>query len=115
MDADTFINYGDSRRIRMDDGASLDEITRDDQPSADHGSPCIVGVTTTVTTYPTTAQRFYAITVQAILGTETEGGAGTVTARSGRIYALNLGSSIPPNGTKVVCDFVPYRWVFRYD
>jgi len=77
------------------------------------GSRSLLVKTKTVTTYPTAAGRFYACEIQGLLGTESEGSTGTLTA--GRtIYAYNLGASIPPTGTPVLLTEIPYRWVFRY-
>jgi hypothetical protein len=104
----------DAQRLRIDDALARDEATRDAPPRA-AGSRSVVATTTTVTTYPTAAARFYAVTPQAVLGAETEGGSGSVSALSGTFYALNLGGTVPPNGTQVLCTFVEYRWVFRYD
>jgi hypothetical protein len=80
--------------------ATLDRIGSDGM----FGSAAIVGVTTTVTTYPTAA------------GTEGEGDDGSPTPDTKTtLYALNTGSQIPPAGTPIVCHAVGGRWVFRYD
>lgn len=104
----------DARRLRLADDASRTEASRA-APRNAPGSPAFVGKTTTVTTYPTVAGRFYAIVPQGVSGTQTEGSAGSFSARSSIVYALNLGNAIPPSGTSVVCTFVSHRWVFRYD
>ncbi len=73
-------------------------------------------ITTTVTTYPTSAGVFYACNPELIYGNETEGATPTFTADGSTIvYALNLGTSIPPNGTILVIHSVGGRWVFRFD
>lgn len=109
--------YGDdARRTFHRDQDLLDLAARgdNDAPSA---SPSLLAATTTVTTYPTTAGRFFACDVQDLLGAETEGSVGSVTAASPtrRVLALNLGTAVPPIGTNVILVFVPHRWVFRYD
>ena len=81
-----------------------------------YASPALVGVTTTVTTYPTSAGAYYAVNPGLITAAETEGTAGSVSADTGTvIYALNVGTSVPPNGTSIVVHGVGNRWVFRYD
>jgi hypothetical protein len=92
--------------------ATLDRIGSDGM----FGSAAIVGVTTTVTTYPTAAGAFYAVNPATITGTEGEGDAGSPTPDTKTtLYALNTGSQIPPAGTPIVCHAVGGRWVFRYD
>jgi hypothetical protein len=82
----------------------------------DFGSAALCVITTTVATYPTTAATFYGCNPEVITGTETEGGAATFTADTATvIYALNVGSAIPPSGTKLVCHAVGGRWIFRFD
>ena len=83
-------------------------------PSA---SPTLLAATTTVTTYPTSATAYYACNVQDLLGAETEGAAGVLSAASPtrRVMAYNLGTAIPTVGTLVVLTFVGNRWVFRFD
>jgi hypothetical protein len=104
----------ESRRLRVVDQERLDEATRED-PGDVGGSAVVVCKTTTVSVYPTTAAAFYAVTPQTVIGTETEGGGGTIAADAGTFYALNLGSTVPPPGTNVIVTHVGHRWVFRYD
>lgn len=104
----------DARRLRINDAASLDS-TSQEPPRNAAGSPVFVGTTTTVTTYPTSAGKFFAVTPTAVLGTESEGSSASFTTRSSTVFAYNLGTAIPASGTTVVCTFVPNRWVFRYD
>ena len=100
------------RLLRRQDEAD-DDATRD-RGAAGAGSPVILGKTTTVGTYPTTAGRYYWITPNDVTGAETEGGTGTLTGLSGRFLALNIGSAIPPSGTAVLCTWIGNRWVFNY-
>ena len=84
--------------------------------AAPFGSAAMCAVTTTVTTYPTSAGAFYACNPELLYGAETEGGAPTFTADTATVlYAFNLGSAIPPNGTKIVIHAAGGRWAFRYD
>jgi hypothetical protein len=79
------------------------------------GAPAMLALTTTLSTYPTAAQSYFACLPLTLLGTEVEGGPGTVTPGSATFFALNIGSTIPPAGTQVFTTFVGNRWVFRYD
>jgi hypothetical protein len=84
--------------------------------SGGEGSLAQLLTTITVTTYPTAAGAFYAGNPTYVNGTETEGGIAGYSSDSTRvIYAYNLGTKIPPEGTLVVAHGVGGRWVFRYD
>ncbi|MHC5537748.1 hypothetical protein ACYOEI_05890 [Singulisphaera rosea] len=107
------MSYTEAARLRIDDQSQVDQATRSDQP-APEDSPFVVCVTSHKTTYPTTAQVFYWVVPQAVLGTETEGGAASFSNDGGGFFAANLGDSVPPEGTKVECQRVPHRWIFRY-
>ncbi len=80
------------------------------------GSTALLVTTTTVSTYPSTAGSFYASNPTEIDGGEVEGGAATYTADTTQVvYALNVGTQVPPVGTRVVVHAVAGRWVFRFD
>ena len=80
------------------------------------GSGAAIVVTTTETTYPTTANVMYAVVEQIVTGSEAEGATPTVGSAGGSLfYALNVGTMVPPVGTKLVVHQVGNRWVFRYD
>jgi hypothetical protein len=81
----------------------------------DGGSVSFLGQTTTITTYPTTAGLYYAVTPLSVGGSEAEGSTATFTSESGTVMAYNVGSTVPPNGTKVLVSGVGGRWVFRWD
>jgi|SRR5579883_2593601 len=104
----------EATRLRIRDFGLLDELTRCD-PQVASGSPCLVARTTTLTTYPSTAQVFYACEPLTVLGAEVEGGLGVVSVMPGTFFALNLGGTVPPVGTEVLVSFTGNRWVFRYD
>jgi hypothetical protein len=75
----------------------------------------IVLVTIQETTYPVTAQVFYACRVVNVTGDEAEGASVTLGVAGTKIvYAANCGSGIPPLGTEVVASLVDGRWVFSY-
>jgi hypothetical protein len=105
---------GEVRLLRQRLSDLEEEIERLES-AASEGEACLVGVTVSQGSYPTVAGRFYALTVQAVTGTETEGSAHTLTAVSDTIMAANLGTAVPTAGTAVPVDRVPHRWVFRYD
>lgn len=103
----------ESMRLRLDDEALAAEQTRTAQPGG-QCCPCLIVETATQTTYPTAAGKFFHCKIVSVLGTETEGASATYGVSTNTIKVYNLGSSIPPSGTKVLAFFVPYRWVFRY-
>jgi hypothetical protein len=85
-------------------------------PIAEDGSVAILAQTTVITSYPTVAGAFYACTPLMVDGQETEGATANFTAYGDRtIYALNLGKTIPPAGTKVIAHACGGRWTFRFD
>lgn len=104
----------EAERLRDDDNEWDDDSTREPHESSP-GAACLVGTTTALASYPTAAQAFYACKPNLITGTETEGAAGTLTPGTKTFLALNLGKTVPPSGTTVICTFVENRWVFRYD
>ncbi len=75
----------------------------------------IVGITTEVDTYPTTAGRYYALLPVRITGQVGEGIEPTLTAGTKPFLALNLGSEIPPEDTYVIASNGSGRFTFRYD
>jgi hypothetical protein len=85
-------------------------------PFATDGSAALLLTTTTMATYPTTAESFFATNPTEIDGSEVEGGAASYTPDTTQfVYALNVGTMVPPVGTRVVASAVGGRWVFRYD
>lgn len=101
-------------RLRRRDDDAEDDVSQA-SPSAAGGSLSVLGTTSVAASYPTIAGRFYVITINQILGTESEGATATFANQPGTIAAYNLGSAVPPLGTTVICTYVPHRWVFRYD
>jgi hypothetical protein len=80
------------------------------------GSAAMCVITTTVSSYPASAAEFYACNPELLTGSEAEGATPTFTADTATVvYALNLGTAIPPNGTKLVIHATGGRWCFRYD
>jgi hypothetical protein len=105
--------YDEAVRLRRSDAADRDELSRAEQagPQPGFGEVC---TTTHVGTYPTTAGAWYYVIPKAISGTETEGGSASSNAGTSKYLAWNIGASIPPEGTNVFVEHVPYRAVFRY-
>lgn len=104
----------EAMRLRIRDTSVIDGLSRMGQgPSL--GMPCLVASTKKISTYPTSAQSFYACSSLTVLGLEFEGGAGSLTSGNSTFFALNLGSAVPPLGANIVATFVDNRWVFRYD
>ena len=83
-------------------------------------NPIAVGVTTAVSSYPTTINANFALQPQTVWGTQSEGASATF-ATSGLggtypvVYAYNLGTVLPGPGTQVIYRWTGTRWVFRYD
>lgn len=108
------LDSDDATRLFTREVALTDDVKRrDSDPTL--GLPSVLAGTTTLKTYPTAAQSYYACRPLMVLGAEVEGGPGDVTASSSTFFALNLGSAVPPAGSQVVATRVDDRWVFRYD
>lgn len=107
----------DETRVLRDRLASLGDAFDNAQGGGEaYGSSAMLAQTTTVTTYPTVAAAMYAVVPCDADGVESEGNAVAYVPRTGSIaYAVNLGTTIPPSGTRVVCHAVGGRWAFRYD
>jgi hypothetical protein len=85
-------------------------------PFTTDGSSALLLTTTTIGTYPSTAGAFFASNPTEIDGSEVEGGAASYTADGTQVVcALNVGTMIPPVGTRVVASSIGGKWVFRYD
>jgi hypothetical protein len=104
----------ESRTLRSRHSTLVDRLdaSKEEPPAA---SRSMVVRTTTKTTYPTTANVYYACLPVDVGGIEDEGQSGTLSAGTGFIYALNLGSTIPASGKDLVVESVGGRWCFRYD
>ena len=103
-------------RIERSRTAALGDALGQLDTNESHCSAASVLLTFTETTYPTTAATTYATHPVTILGDDTEGAAATLTADTAvTIYALNLGSTVPPSGTYVLGHQAGGRWGFRWD
>jgi len=104
--------YDDARIMRERHSDLVADERAGDVPDS---SSVVLGQTYTAGTYPTAAQRSYAMRLVEISGTETEGSTPTLTALTGTTFqAINLGASIPASGTNVLCFQTRGFWVFRY-
>jgi hypothetical protein len=103
-------------RILRDRLAKIDDALDVSTPDESFASAALVAITTTVATYPTSAGEFFACHPSLLAGAETEGATPTFADDANTVvYALNLGSAIPPSGTRIVCHSVGGRWAFRFD
>ena len=107
-------DFEDATRLRMgDDARRSTESRRAD--SAGGGSVSVLAVTKTLTSYPTSAGKFFACETRAILGTESEGASGAGTNLGDTFFAyLPVGAPIPASGSEVTCSRVAYRWVIDF-
>lgn len=104
----------DARRFQIRESALAEDVKRTlIDPFL--GTSSLLVRTTTVRTYPTVAQSYFACQPLILLGKEIEGGGGATTPSISTFYAFNLGSTVPAVGTQLVVTFVGNRWVFRYD
>jgi hypothetical protein len=108
------LNSDDAKRLFTREVALTDEVKRSDSDPT-LGLITLLASTTTLSRYPTSANCYFACQPLTLLGAEVEGGAGLTSATSAPFFALNIGSTVPPNGTQVVATRVDNRWVFRYD
>ncbi|HEV3122733.1 MAG TPA: hypothetical protein VGY53_12555 [Isosphaeraceae bacterium] len=99
-------------RDRLSDLAGALDRAHESQPEC---ALALVAVTFQESSYPTQAKSLFACKIQLVSGQETEGAAGVLTATTATIYAYNLGSAIPPQGTAILATQVGDRWTFRYD
>jgi hypothetical protein len=105
-----------STRIERERQLDLERVVDQIPTGDDGGSAARLVTTTTITTYPTSAAEFYACNPTEIDGNGTEGGSVSYTTDTDQvIYVLNLGTQIPPTGTRLVAHAVGGRWVARYD
>jgi hypothetical protein len=85
-------------------------------PFAEDGADAVLAQMKAVTTYPTVPGAFYACSPVILDGPETEGAAAGFTADGTRtIFALNVGTQVPPAGTFIIVHSCGGRWTFRYD
>jgi hypothetical protein len=77
--------------------------------------PAVVVVTYAKSSYPTVAGSYYACHPVAVSGTESEGSTLVATTDTTQtLYVLNLGTAIPPAGTKVIAHGIAGRWEMTF-
>ena len=99
------------------DAEAAGEIDRADAPAAAPPPSAVVVQTFAESTYPTAAASFFACRPVAVASAgAAEGAAASFStfASDYVIYALNLGSEVPPIGSRHVASRVGAYWVFRY-
>jgi len=104
-----------SQELRDRQATLRDDLDRmsDDGPD---GSEAMLLRTFTETTYPTVASAEYACHPVTIDVDETEGATPTLAPDTDvTIYALNVGTEIPDEGTDIPADVVGGRVTFRWD
>lgn len=105
----------DSRIEREREAALSAALDRLGGPAGE-GSLSALVQTTVETTYPTSANTYYAVNPVEIDGGQSEGDTPTFTADVTRTYhAYNLGSAIPPEGSIVVAHSRAGRWFFTFN
>lgn len=82
----------------------------------ENGSEAVLVQTKAVATYPTIASAFFACTPLQVDGSEVEGtGVTFVPDASRTIFAYNLGTKIPPVGTRLIAHSCSGRWTFLFN
>jgi|GEM_PF-2080769 len=105
----------DARLLRDRQEAALAATSRL-ASAAEEGSAAILVQTKAETSYPTTPSAFYACSPVSIDGPETEGAAVSFRTDSSRsLFVYNLGTAIPPVGSKLIAHSCGGRWVVRFD
>lgn len=103
-------------RVQRARHADLESAVDRVAQSGGGGAAARLLTTTTVTSYPSVAASFFGANPTEIDGAEVEAGAPTFTPDGSQVvFALNVGTQVPPTGTTVVAHAVGGRWVFRYD
>jgi hypothetical protein len=94
------------------DRAAVDRLT----PFAEDGAVAVLAQTKAISKYPTVPGAFYACVPLSIDGPEIEGATASFTTEGTRtMYALNVGTQVPPVGTIIIAHACGGRWTFRYD
>ena len=105
--------HADPPRALAAGRAAVDRLA----PFAEDGAVAVLAQTKAVSSYPTVPGAFYAC-VAALRSTGPRSRAPTAsfTADGTRtIYALNVGTQVPPAGTRIIAHACGGRWTFRYD
>lgn len=103
----------EAERLRLIDGDDDDDRTQLDASGPLMGL-VVVGITKTITTYPTAVGKAFAFTPQAVLGTEAEAASAALQSMGGTQYAFLIHGNVPAVGSTILAFRVPYRFVFEY-
>jgi hypothetical protein len=107
------INEAAVQRRRLDEIDALSD-ERPDGPGL--GAVAVVGVTATDGAYPVSANSMFRIDAELVVCSEKEGAEASFSGLGSRVYAANIGTGVPPLGTKVVAWLVDGgRLVFQFD
>lgn len=101
------------RILRQRQAAGDAEATRLDDPRSPPPGPTLVK-TVAVTSYPTAAGRVFAVQAIDVDFVEAEGATPTFTDVPGIFYALHVGATPPPLGTKAIAKPASGRWIIPY-
>ena len=104
----------DVKRLRIRDTTLDNDLKRSESDLA-WGTPCLLARTTSLSAYPTKPESYFACQPLTVLGSEVEGSQALISVNTGVLFALNLGSTLPPVGIQILLTFVSDRWVFHYD
>jgi hypothetical protein len=75
---------------------------------------CTFGRTATRGKYPSVAGVVFLVETGNYVSEETEGAAGTFIPDGRSLYAVHLGTRVPPIGTVVTCRKTGGAWCFQY-
>jgi hypothetical protein len=107
-------HHDEARTLRSRHAAMVRAMDRPASEPPD-GNPAMVVVTIEEGTYPTSAGEYYACQQVTPGGAEAEGSTPTFATLAGTLYALNLGTAIPPEGTRLVVASIDGRWAFHFN
>jgi hypothetical protein len=102
-------------RIMRSRQADLEQYNDRLAPNSIDCDVSVLGTTAEKEAYPTVAAAVYFIETANLDGSDAEGSTASVVADGGSLFALNLGSQVPPVGTNVIVTSVGGRWCFRFD
>lgn len=103
-------------RLQRDRQARMNFAADNASPDSRDCSMSLLVQTTTVDTYPTAPNAFYAANPVQVGGDETEGGSASYYVdTSSTVYVYNEGSTIPSSGTRLIAHMAGGRYIVRYD
>lgn len=86
-------------------------VTPSPRALAPPGTTAVVGNVRVATTLPTAGGLFYTMSPVAVLGSEVEGGAGTIAINTTTTFQAVVYGTPPALGDNLICRFVDNRWV----